>query len=102
MREQWPQKGCVTGAIRPISPGAPSANLYLRAVHSSREDLDQRPLRVDAAKDFFGGNHQFARPVTVGIEGHEFDEAHDYAAIAGKGREGFHLVFVEAAYEKRR
>src|SRR6267378_1721109 len=84
MREQWPQKGCVTGAIRPISPGAPSANLY---------------LRVDAAKDLFGGDHQFARPVTVGIEGHEFDEAHDYAAIAGKGCEGFHFVFVEAADE---
>ena len=25
MREQWPQNGCVTGAISPISPGAPLA-----------------------------------------------------------------------------
>src|SRR6266581_2979698 len=32
MREQWPQKGWVTGAMRPISPAMPSAKRYLRAV----------------------------------------------------------------------
>src|SRR5256885_15554767 len=31
-RSQKPQKGSVTEAMRPISPGAPSAKRYLRAV----------------------------------------------------------------------
>src|SRR5579863_8710381 len=62
-------------------------------------NLHQRPLRVDAPVNFVGRNHQFARPVAVGVERHEFDEAHDHAAIAGEGGEGFHFVFVEAADE---
>ena len=32
IREQCPQNGCVTGAIKPISPAPPSSNRYLRAV----------------------------------------------------------------------
>src|SRR5712664_1352543 len=62
-------------------------------------DLHQRPLRVDAAVDFLGGDHQFARPVAVRVQRHEFDEAHDHAAIAGEGGECFDFVFVEAADE---
>ncbi len=62
-------------------------------------NLHQRPLRVDAPVNFLGGDHQFARPVAVGVERHEFDEAHDYTAVAGEGGEGFHFVFVEAANE---
>ncbi len=78
-------------AAEGLRDGSDQANFAGRAVRKfilargftlRVRNLDQRPLRVDAAKDFFGGNHQFARPVTVGIEGHEFDEAHDYAAIA--------------------
>src|SRR5260221_6215565 len=62
-------------------------------------NLHQLPLRVNAPVDFLGGDHQFARPVAVGVERHEFDEAHDYTAVAGEGGEGFHFVFVEAADE---
>ncbi len=99
IREQWPQKGCVTGAIRPISPG-PSTNLiFARGLAAFVLDFDERPARVNAAIDFRGGNHCVASPGAVGIERHEFDEAHDQVAFARKYSEGFHFVVIQAAHQ---
>src|SRR5258708_296030 len=52
-------------------------------------DLLERPARVDAPVDLRGGDYQVARPVAVGIKRHEFDKAHDDAAIACEFGEGF-------------
>ena len=51
--------------------------------------------------DFGGGDHRVASPGAVGIERHEFDEAHDQIAFARKCGEGFHFVVVEAADQHR-
>jgi len=65
-------------AAEGLRDGSDQANFAGRAVRKfilargftlRVRNLDQRPLRVDAAKDFFGGDHQFAGPVTVGIRG---------------------------------
>ncbi len=60
-------------------------------------DFDERPARVNAAIDFSGGDHCVASPGAVGIERHEFDEAHDEVAVARECGEGFHFVVVQAA-----
>src|SRR6266404_5191694 len=62
-------------------------------------NLHQGPTGVYAFLDFRGGDDEITRPVAVGIEGHEFDETHDDTAVAGKLREGFDFVVVEAAHE---
>src|SRR5437899_8562764 len=62
-------------------------------------NLDEWPARMDAFVDFRGRDDEFAGPVAVSVEGHKFDEAHDDAAFAGKGRESFDFIVVEAAHE---
>src|SRR5712692_9854676 len=62
-------------------------------------DLLERPARVDTLVNLRGGDDQIASPVAIGIQRHEFDEAHDDAAQAGKSGEGFHFVIVEAPNE---
>src|SRR5450432_2238448 len=62
-------------------------------------DLLQRPAGMNALVDLGSGNHRTARPQVVGIQRHEFDEAHDYAALPGKSSEVFDLVVIGAAYE---
>src|SRR5882757_645531 len=62
-------------------------------------NLRQRPLGVNAPVNLLGRNHQFPRPVAVGIERHELDKSHDHTAIARERGEGFHLVFVKTTDE---
>jgi len=57
-------------------------------------NLLERPTGVDALVDFAAGRRG-ARPVAVGIERHEFDKAHDDAALAGEQGESFDFVVVE-------
>src|SRR5215469_8339588 len=62
-------------------------------------NLLERPLGMDALVDLLRGNHQLTRPVAVRVQRHKFDEAHDDAAFAGKGGEGFDFILVEAAHQ---
>src|SRR5216684_113812 len=62
-------------------------------------NLLERPTSMDALVDFRGGNDQAAGPVAVGVERHEFDEAHDDAGFAGVRCESFDFVIVDAADE---
>src|SRR5215472_7102038 len=73
--------------------------VFARRLTAFVGNLDQRPARVDTLVNFGGRNHKFAGPVAVGVERHEFDEAHDDAAIARKLGKGFDFVVVEAADE---
>src|SRR5216684_1437424 len=60
-------------------------------------DLHKRPASVDALIDFRGRHHEIACPMAVSIQRHEFDKAHDHAALAGKGSERLDLIVVYAA-----
>jgi len=60
---------------------------------------NERPAGMDAGMDFRGRNNQVARPMAVGVEGHELNEAHDDAAIAREFGEGFDFILVETAHE---
>src|ERR1700676_2255219 len=62
-------------------------------------NLLQRPPGMNALVHFPRGDHQAARPMPVGVEWHEFDEAHDHPALAGKAGKGFHFVVIYAAHE---
>src|SRR6266481_7270916 len=64
-------------------------------------DLLQRAPRMDAPVDFSCRHHKTTIPVAVRVERHEFDEAHDDAALAGEAGKRFHLVIVNAADEYR-
>src|SRR6266853_6911846 len=59
--------------------------------------LCEWPASVDALVDFGRGHDQTTGPVAVGVERHEFDEAHDDAGFAGERSEGFDFVVVDAA-----
>src|ERR1700745_1567428 len=60
-------------------------------------NLDERPAGVDALVDFGGGDDKATSPMAVGIEGHEFDKAHNDAGFTGVGSESFDFVVVNAA-----
>src|SRR5580700_7522968 len=60
-------------------------------------DFDERPPRINTAIHFRRGNHYVTRPGAVGVERHEFDEAHDQVAFAREFRERLHFVVVQAA-----
>src|SRR6266849_500142 len=79
--------------------GTVRETVFARGFAALVGNLHQGPARVDARVNFGGGDHKIPRPVAVGIEGHEFDEAHDDTALAGKFREGFDFVVVEATNE---
>src|SRR6266566_3250349 len=64
-------------------------------------NLLELPGRVDAPVNRRCGDDQASRPVAVGVKRHEFDKAHDEAALAGKGGKGFDFVVVQPAYENR-
>src|SRR2546422_7832843 len=64
-------------------------------------NLFELPLRVYAPVNLRCGDDQASRPVAVGVKRHEFDKAHDEAALAGKGGKGFDFVVVQPAYENR-
>src|SRR6266403_1481179 len=79
--------------------GAIGETVFARGFTALVRNLYQRPARVNALLDFRGGDDEIPGPVAVGIEGHEFDKAHDDTTVAGKLREGFDLVVVESAHE---
>src|SRR5882724_4062932 len=79
--------------------GAIRETVFARGFAALVRNLYQRPARVNALLDFRGGDDEIPRPVAVGIEGHEFDEAHDDTALAGKFREGFDFIVIESADE---
>src|SRR5258708_878145 len=60
-------------------------------------DLLERPAGMDAPVDLCCGDYKVTRPVAVGIERHEFDKAHDDAAIAGEFGKSFDFVIVNFA-----
>src|SRR6266850_787421 len=93
-------------AAERLGDGSDEANFTGRAVGKTVfasglaalvRNLLERPTRVDALMNLRGGDDEVARPVAVGIERHEFDEAHDDAALAGEQGESFDFVVVEAA-----
>src|SRR5258708_18344896 len=70
-------------AAEGLRDGSDQANFAGRAVRKfilargftlCVRDLDQRPLRVDAAEDFFGGGPPVSRPLTVGVDWHRIAE----------------------------
>src|SRR6266850_4291943 len=73
--------------------------VFARGFAALVRNLHQRPAGVNAFVNFGCGNDETARPVAVSIERHEFDEAHDDAAVACKFREGFDFIVVEPANE---
>src|ERR1700738_1321412 len=52
-------------------------------------DLLERPPCMNTFVHFRRGHDEAARPMAISVEGHEFDEAHNHAALAGKRRKGF-------------
>src|SRR3984957_17509770 len=50
-------------------------------------DRDQRPFRRNPRINFRARDYFVADPLVVGVQRHEFDEAHDQAAVAREGRE---------------
>ena len=79
--------------------GAIRETVFARGFAALVGNLLQGPTGVYAFLDFRGGDDEITRPVAVGIEGHEFDEAHDDTAVAGKLREGFDFIVIESADE---
>src|SRR5260370_26717257 len=59
--------------------------------------LRERPTGVDALVNFGGRHNEAAGPVTVGIERHELDKAHDDAGFTRIGSKSFDFVVVDAA-----
>src|SRR5580704_7252831 len=62
-------------------------------------NLHERPARLNARMNFRGGNYKIARPVAVGVQWHELDEAHDHTALAREQRESFDLIVIDAAHQ---
>src|SRR5437870_9012200 len=58
-------------------------------------NLNQVPALVDAAVHLSGRNDELARPVAIGVKGHEFDEAHDDPAVARELGERLDFIVVQ-------
>ena len=98
MRLQWPQKGCVTGAMMPISP-TPSSKVKRRAVSPAAlaGSANERTPAIQPLHDFIQRNDDVRRPEPIFFERHELDEADDHALLRENSAKGIDLVFVEAA-----
>ena len=75
--------------------------ILARGFASLVRNLHQRPARVNALMNLGRGYDEASVPVAIGIQRHEFDEAHHQAALAGKFGEGFDFVVVDTAHENR-
>ena len=75
-----------------FSRGAVSEAIFPRCFAALVRNLLQRPEGVDPAMDFCRGNHLLAAPVSIRIQRHELNEAHDHATFAGEGSEGLLLI----------
>src|SRR5438067_1414582 len=64
-------------------------------------NLNQVPALVDAAVHLSGRNDELARPVAIGVKGHEFDEAHDDPAVARELGERLDFIVVQPANKNR-
>src|SRR3974377_1400876 len=82
-----------------LTRGAVSKAVLASGFAFLMRNLQQRPLSLYAFVNFLCRNHQFARPVTIRVQGHKFNKAHDDTALAGGGGEGFDFIVVEAAQE---
>ena len=99
MREHWPQNISVTGAMIPISPGAPSAKRYFHAVLAAARRVRQlqRKDTIDRFIYLASRHNHFAVPFVARIKRHKFDKPHADACLACKAGEIDNLVVVAAA-----
>ena len=61
----------------------------------------EREHRVDRVEDLARGHHLVHRPVALGVEGHELDEADAHPVGPAVGRDVDDLVVVDAADHDR-
>src|SRR5690348_15108634 len=61
--------------------------------------LAHRTKMIQLLQDLIHANHNIRRPYAVFFKGHEFNEAHHHAFLAGEAGELDDLVFIEAAQQ---
>src|SRR3984893_16878763 len=62
-------------------------------------NLYERPAGGNAFVNLRSGNYNIARPVSIGVQWHELNEAHDQGALTGKDREVLDFVLINTADE---
>ena len=93
-----PQNGIVTGAMIPISPGAPSANAYRTACFtwSIAPNRDQLVSLFDSSNDFAAADQHVAVPLMRVIQRHVLDEPHRDSGLSREIGEVGNFIVVQS------
>ena len=97
--EQAPQNGIVTGAMMPISPGAPSAKEYFERSLAGRVALNRQEFVAlfDSLENLAAADEHLAVPLMAVVERHVLDESHGNACRSGEIREVGYLIVIHPA-----